>query len=165
LLENFAATWPLVIIAFFEVIVICWVYGSDNFLDNIRWMINFYPPFYLVWKILWKFMCPLIFLVILTFVWLEYKPVNYDGQEYPTWAIILGWSISAVPLVLIFFTAIWVMCRAKGSPIERWQRLLCPEDDWGPALAIHRAEYYPLQIPEARRLMPLRFGQVKKVRK
>lgn len=28
---------------------------------------------------------------------------------------------------------------------------MSPEDDWGPALAIHRAEHYPLQIPEARR--------------
>lgn len=163
MLENFVATWPLIIIAFFEVIVICWVYGSDNFLDNVRWMISYYPPIYLLWKVVWKFLCPLIFLVILTFVWLEYRPVSYDGVPYPTWAIILGWSISAVPLLLIFVTAIFVFCRAQGGPIERWQRLLCPEDDWGPALAVHRAEYYPLQIPEARRLMPIRFGQIKKV--
>ena len=38
LLEKFVATWPLIIIAFFEVTVISWVYGADDFLGNIRWM-------------------------------------------------------------------------------------------------------------------------------
>lgn len=28
--------------------------------------------------------------------------------------------------------------------------LICPQNDWGPALAIHRAEQFPLQVPEAR---------------
>ncbi|KAI6215457.1 Transporter [Aphelenchoides besseyi] len=162
LFENFVATWPLIIIAFFQVTVICWVYGTDNFLDNIRWMTHFYPPIYLLWKVVWKFLCPLIFLVILTFVWLEYRPMSYGGSNYPFWATILGWSISASPLVFIFCTAIVKFCLAKGRISERWQRLLCPEDDWGPALAVHRAEYYPLQIPEARRLMPVRYGQAKK---
>ncbi|KAI6240041.1 Transporter [Aphelenchoides fujianensis] len=160
LFENFVATWPLIIVAFFEVTAVCWVYGADNFLDNIRWMTHFYPPIYLLWKLVWKFLCPVIFLVILTFVWLEYRPVSYDGVPYPFWATVLGWTISASPLIFIFSTAIIQFCLAKGGITERWQRLLCPEDDWGPALAVHRSEYYPLQIPEARRLMPVRYGQI-----
>jgi len=155
LLENFVATWPLIIIAFFEAIVVCWVYGTDNFLDNIKWMTNFYPPIYLLWKMVWKFLCPIIFLTILTFVWLEYKPITYDGIVYPFWAIALGWTISASPILFILGTAFFMFCTSSGNVSERWHTLLCPEDDWGPALAVHRAEYYPLQIPEARRLMPL----------
>lgn len=34
--------------------------------------------------------------------------------------------------------------------MQRLRTLLSPEDDWGPALAVHRSEEYPLQIPEAR---------------
>lgn len=33
---------------------------------------------------------------------------------------------------------------------------MSPEDDWGPAMAVHRAEQFPLQIPEARE--PARFA-------
>ncbi len=29
--------------------------------------------------------------------------------------------------------------------------MILPADDWGPALAVHRAEQYPLQIPESRK--------------
>ncbi|CAD5217823.1 unnamed protein product [Bursaphelenchus okinawaensis] len=153
LLEQFVATWSLIGIAFFEVTVICWVYGSDNFLDNIRWMTHFYPPVYIMWKIIWKFVCPLVFLSILTCIWLEYKPISYNGIIFPYWATILGWVISAVPVIIIIITGIIMICRTEGSFTERWQTLLCPDDDWGPALAVHRSEYYPLQIPEARRLM------------
>ncbi|KHJ90874.1 hypothetical protein OESDEN_09272 [Oesophagostomum dentatum] len=36
---------------------------------------------------------------------------------------------------------------------RRWASVLNPDDSWGPALAVHRAEQFPLQIPEARRLL------------
>uniref|UniRef100_A0A914BVQ2 Uncharacterized protein n=1 Tax=Acrobeloides nanus TaxID=290746 RepID=A0A914BVQ2_9BILA len=158
LLETFAATWPLIIIAFFECMVISWVYGADNFLDNIKWMTHVYPPFYILWKILWKFLCPLLFMTILSFVWLEYKPVHYDTVIYPSWAHIAGWILSISPVFFILLTAIYKYATARGSLAKRWRDLLCPEDDWGPALAIHRAEMFPLQIPEARKLMQSRYG-------
>ncbi|KAI1721390.1 sodium:neurotransmitter symporter family domain-containing protein [Ditylenchus destructor] len=157
LLESFTATWPLIIIAFFEVMIICWIYGADNFLDNIKWMTRFYPPIYIVWKFIWKFLCPLLFLVILTFVWMEYRPLSYDSTRFPQWSIILGWTISLSPIAIIFVTAVYKYARSSGSFSKKWRDLLCPEDDWGPALAVHRAEVYPLQIPEAKKLMPGRY--------
>ena len=43
--------------------------------------------------------------------------------------------------------------RAELPPgqIHSFRELMMPADDWGPALAVHRAEQYPLQIPEARK--------------
>jgi len=156
LLEFFTATWPLIILAFFEVMVICWIYGVDNFLDNIKWMIGAYPPAYIMWKLIWKFVCPLSLLAILAFVWLEFRPLVYDSVLYPHWAIAIGYGIGLSPLAVILSVAIFQFGRANGSFSKRWSDLLCPSDDWGPALAVHRAEVYPLQIPEAKRLMPSR---------
>jgi len=157
LFETFTGTWPLIIIAFFECMVICWVYGVDNFLDNVKWMTQSYPPPYLMWKILLKFCCPLMFLAILSFVWLDYKPVHYDSVTFPLWAHYTGWIISLSPIIIIFVVAIYKFFAAKGSFSKRWRELLCPEDDWGPALAVHRAEVYPLQIPEARKLLSTKY--------
>ncbi|KHN78185.1 Sodium-dependent acetylcholine transporter [Toxocara canis] len=153
LLDYFTPTWPLIILAFFECMAISWVYGVDNFLDNIKWMIRFYPSPYIFWKIQWKFICPLIYLVILSFVWVGYKPISYEGYEYPDWANSIGWGVSLAPLAMLPLCALVKFCIAKGTFPQRWRDLLCPDDDWGPALAVHRAEYYPLQIPEARRLI------------
>ncbi|VDO75910.1 unnamed protein product [Heligmosomoides polygyrus] len=63
LLAKFTITWPLVVIAFLECMAISWVYGVDNLLDNIKWMTGKYPPCYIFWKILWKFVCPMAYLV------------------------------------------------------------------------------------------------------
>uniref|UniRef100_A0A0M3ILV8 Sodium-and chloride-dependent glycine transporter 2 n=1 Tax=Ascaris lumbricoides TaxID=6252 RepID=A0A0M3ILV8_ASCLU len=153
LLDHFTPTWPLIILAFFECMAVSWVYGVDNFLDNIKWMIRFYPPPYIFWKIQWKFICPLVFLMILSFVWVGYSPFTYEDYEYPEWANSVGWGIALTPIAMIPLCALVKFCRARGPFPQRWRDLLCPEDDWGPALAIHRAEYYPLQIPEARRLI------------
>lgn len=81
---------------------------------------------------------------------------------YPSWANLIGWIISLAPLCFIPITALIKFCNGKGPLPQRWRDLLFPDGEWGPALAIHRAEYYPLQIPEARRLIipsikPVRF--------
>uniref|UniRef100_A0A915CRP8 Uncharacterized protein n=1 Tax=Ditylenchus dipsaci TaxID=166011 RepID=A0A915CRP8_9BILA len=137
------------------VMIICWVYGVDNFLDNIKWMTRSYPPIYILWKFVWKLLCPLLFLVILAFVWLEYQPLTYDSVTFPPWSSYLGWTISLSPLLIMLSTAIYMYVTASGNFSKKWRDLLCPENDWGPALAVHRAEVYPLQIPEARKLMPV----------
>uniref|UniRef100_A0A914KVR2 Transporter n=1 Tax=Meloidogyne incognita TaxID=6306 RepID=A0A914KVR2_MELIC len=153
LFEHFGVTWPLIIIGFFEVMTVCWIYGVDNFLDNVKWMIGFYPPFYLAWKILWKFICPFILLLLLSLIWTNNYSIEYNFFVFPQWSIILGWTISLSPVFIIFTTIFFYFIQSSGSFSQRIRELLCPADDWGPALAIHRAELYPLQIPEARKLM------------
>ncbi|CAG9536156.1 unnamed protein product [Cercopithifilaria johnstoni] len=153
LLDYFTTTWTLVLLAFLECMAISWAYGVDNFLDNVKWMIGFYPPPYIVWKILWKFVCPLIYLALLSLAWFAYKPVEYEKYKYPIYAERIGWGISLAPLIAIPVAAVVKFCSIKGTFVQRWLDLFCPESEWGPALAIHRAEYYPLQIPEARRLI------------
>lgn len=37
--------------------------GVDNLMDNIKWMIHFYPPPYFFWKFMWKLVAPLVILV------------------------------------------------------------------------------------------------------
>ncbi|CAJ0942793.1 unnamed protein product, partial [Mesorhabditis belari] len=153
LIDHFVITWPLVVIAFLECMAISWIYGIDNLLDNIKWITNFYPPFYMFWKILWKFVCPMVYLCILCFVWLEWRPLRYGSYEFPYWTLLLGWGISILPVTAIPITACVQLCTVKGSLVQKWRAVLNPHDSWGPALAVHRAEQFPLQIPEARRLL------------
>ncbi|KAE9418941.1 hypothetical protein Angca_002340, partial [Angiostrongylus cantonensis] len=153
LLSKFTFTWPLVVIAFLECMAISWVYGIDNFLDNIKWMIGSYPPCYIYWKILWKFVCPMTYLCILCFLWLEWHSTSYESYIFPYWTSLLGWAISIFPILFVPVVAAVQLLIAKGSFTQRWAVVLNPDDSWGPALAVHRAEQFPLQIPEARRLL------------
>ncbi|MFH4979157.1 hypothetical protein AB6A40_005866 [Gnathostoma spinigerum] len=153
LLDHFITMLPLVTLSFFECMVICWVYGADNFLDNIKWMTGSYPPPYIAWKILWKFLSPVLYITLISFIFFGYQPVFYEDHRYPSWAYSVGWIISLLPALCVTVVALFEFCFTKGSCANRGRTLLCPESDWGPALAVHRAEYYPLQVPEARRLI------------
>ncbi|WKX98886.1 hypothetical protein Q1695_014062 [Nippostrongylus brasiliensis] len=153
LLAKFTITWPLVVIAFLECMAISWVYGVDNLLDNIKWMTGSYPPCYIFWKILWKFICPMAYLSILCFLWLDWHSISYESYVFPYWTSLLGWSVSVFPLLFVPIVAVLQVCSARGTLAQRWATVLNPDDSWGPALAVHRAEQFPLQIPEARRLL------------
>lgn len=153
LLTQFVLTWPLVVIAFLECMAINWIYGVDNMLDNAKWIVGYWPPCYIFWKILFKFICPLVYLSILCFLWLDWNSISYESYQFPYWSILSAWGIASLPLILIPIVAVWQFCIAKGSITQKWWRVLYPDDAWGPALAIHRAEKFPLQIPEARRLL------------
>uniref|UniRef100_A0A183BTC4 Transporter n=1 Tax=Globodera pallida TaxID=36090 RepID=A0A183BTC4_GLOPA len=59
------------------------------------------------------------------------------------WIILFEHFSATWPLIIIGFFEV----------MTRLRELLCPTDDWGPALAVHRAELYPMQIPEAQKLM------------
>lgn len=63
LLDAYVASWSLLLIAFVECVVVGWVYGADQLLENLKWMIGFYPPVYLFWMLAWKLLTPLVLLV------------------------------------------------------------------------------------------------------
>ncbi|CAB3402724.1 unnamed protein product [Caenorhabditis bovis] len=153
ILSQLVLTWPLLVIAFLECMAINWIYGVDNLLDNAKWIVGHWPPCYILWKILFKFVCPLVYLSILCFLWLDWRAISYESYEFPYWSIVVGWSLGAIPLLMIPVVAVWQYCIAKGNITQKWWKILYPDDAWGPALAIHRAEKFPLQIPEARRLL------------
>lgn len=87
----------------------------------------------------------------MVFVWRDYEPVAYGTIVLPQWAQTVGWTLSFTSIVAIPMVMLYEMLSHSGSLAQRVQDLLSPEDDWGPALAVHRAEEFPLQVPEARR--------------
>ena len=46
------------------------------------------------------------------------KPVQYDGQDYPKWAIVIGWMLGMVSLVPIPLMMIVQILNVDGTLIE-----------------------------------------------
>jgi solute carrier family 6 amino acid transporter-like protein 5/7/9/14 len=61
LMDSYAATYSVLLIGLFELIAIAWVYGVDRFRDDIKLMTGNRPGIW--WKIMWKFVTPLLMLV------------------------------------------------------------------------------------------------------
>uniref|UniRef100_A0A3Q4HYX8 Solute carrier family 6 member 19 n=1 Tax=Neolamprologus brichardi TaxID=32507 RepID=A0A3Q4HYX8_NEOBR len=87
LFDNFAGSVPLLTIGLFEMIAVVYIYGIDRFNEDIKFMVGRKPSIF--WQITWRFISPLIVLVILVFylVAQAQKQLNY-----------LVWDINSVSL-------------------------------------------------------------------
>ncbi|KAF0303872.1 Sodium-dependent neutral amino acid transporter B(0)AT3 [Amphibalanus amphitrite] len=60
--DAFAGTYGLVVIGFFEIVVVTYVYGYEKFCDDIENMTGSRPGMY--WQICWRFVAPILIIVI-----------------------------------------------------------------------------------------------------
>ena len=63
LVDNHSATYSALILGCLEVSVMAWIYGVDKFLEDLRFMLGFYPYPRLFWKWSWKISSPIIVIV------------------------------------------------------------------------------------------------------
>ncbi|KAG0718883.1 Sodium-dependent neutral amino acid transporter B(0)AT3 [Chionoecetes opilio] len=85
--DTFAGSMGLIVIAFFECIVISYVYGHKKFSADIEKMIGEWPGWY--WQATWRFISPLtIFTIVVASV---YHRIT-NPPTYPAWNAELGIS-------------------------------------------------------------------------
>ncbi|XP_064145518.1 sodium- and chloride-dependent glycine transporter 2 [Loxodonta africana] len=144
LVDTYAASYALVIIAIFELVGISYVYGLQRFCEDIEMMIGFQPNIF--WKVCWAFVTPTILTFILCFSFYQWEPMTYGSYRYPNWSMVLGWLMLACSVIWIPVMFVIKMYLAPGRFIERLKLVCSPQPDWGPFLAQHRGERYKNMI-------------------
>uniref|UniRef100_A0A8C5GN19 Transporter n=1 Tax=Gouania willdenowi TaxID=441366 RepID=A0A8C5GN19_GOUWI len=120
--------------AFWECVVIAWVYGADRFMDDVARMIGYQPLPYMKWC--WSYVTPFVCVAVFVFHVVNYKPLTYNTvYTYPMWGEMIGWMLALSSMLCIPLTVLYKLLRCKGSLRERWQHLTTPV--WGR----HHLEY------------------------
>ncbi|KAM9786121.1 sodium- and chloride-dependent creatine transporter 1 [Neosynchiropus ocellatus] len=120
--------------AFWECVVIAWVYGADRFMDDVARMIGYQPCSYMKWC--WSYITPFVCVAVFLFHVVNYKPLTYNTvYTYPWWGEAIGWTFALSSMLCIPVTVLYKLLRCKGSLRERWQHLTTPV--WGR----HHMEY------------------------
>ncbi|KAM5264432.1 sodium-dependent neutral amino acid transporter B(0)AT1 [Ctenodactylus gundi] len=106
LLDSYAASIPLLIVAFCEMFAVVYVYGVDRFNRDIEFMIGHKPNIF--WQATWRVVSPLIMLVIFLFFFviqvnkeLTYSVWDPDYEEFPKSKKVSypGWVYAVVVIV------------------------------------------------------------------
>ncbi|NXR03446.1 SC6A9 protein, partial [Sagittarius serpentarius] len=141
LMDNYAASFSLVIISCIMCVAIMYIYGHRNYFKDIEMMLGFPPP--LFFQICWRFISPAIIFFILVFTVIQYRPISYNDYVYPTWAISIGFLMALSSVICIPIYAIYKVCCSEGDTLlERLKNATKASKDWGPALAEHRSGRY-----------------------
>ncbi|KAM9830991.1 sodium- and chloride-dependent creatine transporter 1-like isoform 2-T2 [Syngnathus typhle] len=120
--------------AFWECVVIAWVYGADRFMDDVARMIGYHPFPYMKWC--WSYITPLVCMGVFLFHLMNYQRLTYNKLYiYPWWGELFGWTLALSSMLCIPLTVVYKLLRANGSFRERWKRLITPR--WGR----HHLEY------------------------
>ncbi|XP_067854436.1 sodium- and chloride-dependent creatine transporter 1-like [Heptranchias perlo] len=124
--------------AFWECVVVAWVYGADRFINDITRMIGYRPLPWIKWC--WLFITPCVCVGIFLFHVVNYKPLTYNKTYvYPWWGETIGWALAIASMVCIPLTVIIKMILCEGSLRERWQHLTTPV--WGS----HHLQYMAME--------------------
>ncbi|CAF1409947.1 unnamed protein product [Adineta steineri] len=136
IVDQYLGGFPWLIIGVIELFCISWVYGMDNFCDDIALMLGEERRPNKFWQICWKYISPLILLFTIVFSSLFYQEVTLDDYTYPPWALALGWMVVIICLGWLPYIFFGEICRRGTWNIIKQARL--PHAEWGPAREEHR---------------------------
>merc|ERR1719369_1089708 len=111
LLDWYAGSWSLLLLAVVEVVLVGWIYGTERLSKDIYSMgikANRYLSFY--WVFTWKISTPLLLLCVLVATLLDYEPAKEGDYMFPLWANAIGWGIALSSIVAVFpFSCLEIM--------------------------------------------------------
>ncbi|XP_076005851.1 sodium-dependent neutral amino acid transporter B(0)AT1-like [Genypterus blacodes] len=121
LFDSFGASVPLLTIGLFEMIAVVYIYGIDRLNKDLEFMIGQKPSIY--WQVTWRFISPLIVLVILVFylvtqaqetlTYLVWDPNSekFPGLAtvpYPSWVNGVVFILAGIPSLMI---PVYALCK------------------------------------------------------
>ncbi|XP_017872516.1 PREDICTED: sodium- and chloride-dependent glycine transporter 1 isoform X1 [Drosophila arizonae] len=138
LFDWYSSALSIIVICLVEIIMIMYIYGIDNFLTDVEFMLGKRPN--LFWRISWKYITPIVLIFILLTSIIFLREITYNGVKYPKWAVALGWlsfvsSIIWIPLYIFF-----IMILKRNTLCSSLKRRMRPLD-WTPADPQDREEY------------------------
>jgi len=113
LLDFYAASWPYLFIGLMELIIISYIYGYANYIDDLFEMTGFRGLYMMKWPmaVFYCFLSPLAIAIIFVFSWYNYEPLKVGDYVFPGWANGIGWLIAMTAILAVPFMAVVTVVR------------------------------------------------------
>ncbi|KOX81270.1 Sodium-dependent nutrient amino acid transporter 1 [Melipona quadrifasciata] len=137
LVDYYGTSFVVFILASFEITAVSWIYGIENFLDDVEFML--YKKTSSYWRICWFLITPLILITIFFYTVATLSPLTYGDKTYPTTAhaagaVILCFSVFQIP----FWMIVEILKNRKLPLLQNLKKSFLPTSQWGPREIEHR---------------------------
>jgi solute carrier family 6 (neurotransmitter transporter, glycine) member 5/9 len=140
LIDHFGGTFLVFALAIIEMLAIFYVYGIENFCDDIEFMLKWKPTIF--WRVSWRFVTPGIMIVIFVYYMAILETPTYGGWVYPAGYMALGWAVFVLGFLQLPFWIVWFLVRKRKLPLsDRVKEGASPSDNWGPKNAEEHAAW------------------------
>lgn len=131
LIDNYAGAMMVLVVGILELYILGWVYGVQRICKDTAMMITNKPGWY--WRSNWGVITPVLMTAILIYSYATYSPLLYKDEEYPPWAVAIGWTIFSLGVAQIPIFLIIAMMKYPGKTLkDRFFGSFQPKSDWGP---------------------------------
>ncbi|KAG7209784.1 hypothetical protein KM043_011402 [Ampulex compressa] len=131
LVDYYAGSFIVFVLATLEITGVFWIYGLENFLDDIEYMLKRRPSIY--WRICWSIITPVLLIAILIYTIVNLQPLTYSGILYPVSAYAAGWTLLAFGVLQIPFWLIYTIVRKRSLGMPKMiSTAFKPSSEWGP---------------------------------
>ncbi|XP_046408711.1 sodium-dependent nutrient amino acid transporter 1-like [Ischnura elegans] len=131
LVDYFAGSFIIFILAVCEIVAIAWIYGVQNFCHDVEFMLGFKVGPY--WRLCWGILTPLFLIIILVYTIITLEPLRYGAYVYPDIAIGFGWLLLIIGVLQLPLWAMYAMWKHREDTL--WETLKAgfkPSSLWGP---------------------------------
>uniref|UniRef100_A0ABD2WQU3 Transporter n=1 Tax=Trichogramma kaykai TaxID=54128 RepID=A0ABD2WQU3_9HYME len=140
LVDYYAASFVVFILASLEVTGIFWLYGLESFLDDTEFMLKQRPSVY--WRLCWAVVTPFMLITIFIYTVANLTPLTYENKEYPPSAHAAGWTLLAFGVLQIpFWFAYALVSKRQYGLSQMFAKVLRPSSDWGPLRQADRQDW------------------------
>ncbi|XP_046382723.1 sodium-dependent nutrient amino acid transporter 1-like [Ischnura elegans] len=148
LVDYYGASFVVFILSAIEVMAINWIYGLENFCQDINFVLNRKLNTY--WRLCWGILTPVLLLTIFMYSVFNLKPVTYGGIEMPPIAHTMGWILMAFGAMQL---PLWVAIefyKQRGKPFSQIVKSsFTPSFQWGPRSHKDREEWHKFKSEQA----------------
>ena len=131
LIDYTTFSWNIMVFALVEVVLVSWKYGIYNFFECLEEMnIKLWSPLKWYWIICWKFVTPVVLLIL--FITSVSAKLDFvvDGYTFPDGINSLGWLITSSTVAMIPIFMIHQISRALLRERDLCSALFKPRDRW-----------------------------------
>lgn len=140
LVDHYGTSFVVFILATFEIMGVIWVYGLENFLDDVEFMLHQEPSIY--WRLCWFIITPFSLIIIFIYTVIMMQPLTYAGISYPTSAHVAGSMLLAFGVLQIPLWMMVALIKNRRLPtLQMIHRAFAPASDWGPSEESDRQQW------------------------
>ncbi|XP_015590857.1 sodium-dependent nutrient amino acid transporter 1 [Cephus cinctus] len=140
LVDYYGTSFVVFVLAVFEITGIIWIYGLENILNDMEFMLGRRESMY--WRLCWAIVTPSLLLTVFIYTMFKLTPVTYGGVEMPTTAHAAGWILFAFGVLQIPTWMAITIFKNRGLPFPLMiKNAFRPAKNWGPLLSHHREEW------------------------
>ncbi len=117
-MDFFGTSPSIMFIVLCELIATVWLYGIDNFNDNVEMMTGHKPNIY--WRITCRYIAPIILFILYVFSFIQFDSrefASFGSSKIAVRVSIAGWTMSTISTLPIPLYALWWLLFGREKKI------------------------------------------------